>query len=145
MTQVINSLLALLVFPVEKEEQFFQKFSDELFPKASCPHCGSTPPDLEGACSQLRQRFAVSSLNVAKFGACANVSRFFKRLRNAIAHKNLSFSGPDPDSKSVKDVIVILKDTPRGAKDFDWEISMTAEDLETLGRFVAREVISLGL
>ncbi len=83
-------------------------------------------------------------LSVVKFENCANVGRFFKRVRNAIVHKNLTF-GPDPDSKVLADVTVVLRDRPREGSDFDWEISMTAEDLEKLARFVAEKVINLGL
>lgn len=143
-TQVVNSLLALLVFPVEKEERFFGKFSGDVFPTVQCSH-GSKHPDLVAIQDKLRKQFGLSSLAVVKFDNCANVSRFFRRLRNAIVHKHLRFGGSDPDSKLLADVKVTLGDKPRTASDFDWEIAMTAEDLEKLSRFVAQEVITLGL
>ena len=93
-------------------------------------------------CSQLRARFKVPSLKIEKFGACLNERRFFERLRNAVAHKNLSFGGADPDSKVLADVIVTLQDRRRNAR-VDWEVSMTAEDLEKLSRFVADVLIKL--
>ena len=55
----------------------------------------------------------------------------------------MSFGGADPDSKVLADVIVTLQDKPPRANDFDWEVSMTAEDLEKLSRFVADELIKL--
>jgi hypothetical protein len=65
---------------------------------------------------------------VAKFGKCPNLSRFFDRVHNAVSHKHLNF-GLDTDSRILADVTATLKDCLPG-KPFDWEISMTAEDLE---------------
>jgi len=79
------------------------------------------------------------------FGRCKDLSTFFKKIRNAVSHKHLEFSG-DPDSRILADVKVTLKDRPNGKRggpppDFDWEVTMTAEDLEKLSRYVADEVI----
>jgi hypothetical protein len=136
-TQVLNSLLGLLVFPVsEKEKKFFERFSKVKFTEAS---------NLADIRATLTQRLPVPSLQVAKFGNCKDLPQFFKRLRNAISHKHLEFSGSDPDSRILANVTISLKDRKNENSAFDWQVSMTAEDLEKLGRYVANEVISRGL
>jgi hypothetical protein len=142
-TQVVNSLLALLVFPFEKEKTFFAAFSKEKF---------RDPSDLSFIRTMLAEQLLIPSLEIVKFGRCEDLGRFFERTRNAISHKHLDFSGADPDSRILGDVTVTLKDcvprkkdTPCHPSDFFWEIRMTAADLENLARYVADQVISLGL
>jgi hypothetical protein len=135
-TQVVNSLLGLLVFPVEKEEAFFKTFSTVTF---------KDPSNLSGVRSTLIKHLPVPSLKVVMFGCCKNLSEFFRKVRNAVSHKNLWFSG-DADSRVLGAVTVTLKDRPYTPKskppaDFDWEMSMTAEDLEKLSRYIADEII----
>jgi len=101
--QVVNSLLGFLVFPVEKEKLFLATFSKVKF---------KDPSNLPGIRAALIQQMSVPSLQVAKFGECKNLSRFFMRVRNAVSHKHLEFSGTDPDSRILADVLVTLKDCP---------------------------------
>ncbi len=131
----MNSLLALLVFPVEKEEQFL-----EALPKVTF----ADPSDRQDVATVVRQHLPLPSLDVVKFENCDNLRRFFKRLRNAISHKNLCFSG-DADSKVLHEVKITFEDKPLHASVFDWEITMTAADVEALSRYVANIVINLGL
>jgi len=103
------------------------------------------PPNLSDIRAALIHELPVPSLQVAMFGRCKDLSTFFKKIRNAVSHKHLEFSG-DPDSRILADVKVTLKDRPNGKRggpppDFDWEVTMTAEDLEKLSRYVADEVI----
>lgn len=145
-TQVVNSLLALLVFPIEKEKVFFATFSRVKFRDSS---------DLSLIRSMLIAEISIPSLEVAKFGKCEDLGKFFERIRNAISHKHLDFSGTDPDSRVLAEVKITLKDCvpkkqgkkhiPCGSPDFFWEIRMTAEDLEKLARYVADQVINQGL
>ncbi len=99
--QVVNSLLGLLVFPVEKEKLFLATFSKVKF---------KDPSNLSGIRAALIQHLPVPSVQVAKFGGCENLSRFFKRVRNAVSHKHIEFSGPGPgpgpDSRILADVTV---------------------------------------
>lgn len=139
-TQVVNSLLALLVFPYAKEQEFFEMFVRLKF---------DDPSDLEGVCATLTEQLPVPSLNVADFKGCKNFKDFFRRTRNAISHKNLEFKSADPASRILADVRVTLKDQPfsRGKPTgpVDWEISLTAEDLENLSRYIAMRMIERGL
>src|SRR5208282_4398231 len=127
-TQVVNSLLGLLVLPVAKEELFFETFSKVKF---------KDPSNLLDIRATLIHELPVPSLQVTMFGRCKDLSTFFKKIRNAVSHKHLEFSG-DPDSRILADVKVTLKDCRRKGKycgpppDFDWEVTMTAEDLEKL-------------
>ncbi len=148
-TQVINSLLSVLVFAIEKETAFFKSFSEKAFSNSS---------GLDAVRDELIDRYDLASIQIHKFGQCKNHRRFFKRLRNAISHKNLEFSD-DPDSKVLADVVITFRDRPATriecefidcprqefqveTADFDWEISMNAEDLEKLVRFIGNELIS---
>jgi hypothetical protein len=138
-TQAVNSLLGLLVFPVEKEKKFFEKFSHVKFDDSS---------DLRGICTTLTEHLPVPSLKVTKFERCPDLGEFFRKVRNAVSHKNLEFSNTDPDkpdSKSLAEVLIKLRDQPfrRGEPSgpVDWEITVTAEDLEKLSRYVANKVI----
>lgn len=142
-TQVVNSLLGLLVFPIEKEKKFFATFSKVKF---------QDPSNLLLIRTTLINRLPAPSLRKTNFGGCKDLGRFFKRVRNAISHKHLDFSGTDPDSRIFADVKITLRDCPSrkngarcGPLDFDWEITMTAEDLEKVSRCVADEVIKQGL
>jgi hypothetical protein len=146
-TQVVNSLLCLLVFPIEKEKEFLKPYSKVLFPKFSCSQCGATKPDLSIVRAELAKHgLELNSLEVTEFDRCPTMSDFFRKIRNSVSHKRLEFSS---ESRVLADVIVTLKDCKTPTKDeeprFDWEISMTAADLETLGRFIADRIIKLGL
>jgi hypothetical protein len=136
-TQVINSLLGLLVFPVEKEESFLATFAHVQFPD---------PSDLAVIQTTLIEHFSVPSLHVEQFEHCKDLSVCFKKIRNAISHKHLEFSG-NPDSRILREVTVTLKDRlpakqGKPAEPFHWEIRMNAEDLEKLSRYVAEKIIS---
>jgi hypothetical protein len=134
-TQVVNSLLALLVFPVEKEKTFFNSFASVKF---------KAPTDLSAVTATLNQELSLPSLHVVMFQRCPHLSKFFEKVRNAVSHKLLEFSG-NPDSRILAEVTVTLKDRLDKDSPFDWQISMTAEDLERLSRFVAEKIIKLGL
>ncbi|MGA3043388.1 MAG: HEPN family nuclease [Bryobacteraceae bacterium] len=139
-TQVVNSLLSLLVFPVAKDKALFASFEKKLR--------FEDPSDPSGVCAALIQELSVPSLQVAKVGRCKGLGSFFRRLRNAVSHKNLEFSGTDPDSRTLAAVMVTLRDCPypKGKPGpVDWEITLTAEDLEKLSRYVADDVIRQGL
>src|ERR1700694_1174566 len=88
--QVVNSLLGLLVFPLEQEKTFFATLSKLKFPD---------PSNIAMVRAMLVQRLSTPSLDIRKFGACNDLGKFFKRVRNAIAHKHLEFPGADPDSR----------------------------------------------
>jgi hypothetical protein len=100
-TQLVNSLLALLVFPAEKEKIFFARFSRVKFRDSS---------DLSLIRTMLIEELSIPSLEVARFGKCEDLGRFFERIRNAISHKHLDFSGTDPDSRVLAEVKITLKD-----------------------------------
>jgi hypothetical protein len=139
-TQVINSLLGLLVFPVEKEKSFFEKLEHEKLDSLD-------PAAIQAA---LITRFSTPSLVVTKFGNCKDFGKFFERLRNAISHRRLRFSGADPDSNVLKDVMITLQDckydfSKKKCLPPDWEIRLSAEDLEKLSRYLAEEIIKQGL
>ena len=134
---MMNSLLGLLVFPVKDEFHVPLKAMSL-----------SNPPDFQAVRQSLPAFPLLPSLTVAMFENCSDLSRFFTRLRNAISHKHLTFSG-DPDSRCLTKVILTFKDRKtwkRGSKQqrdaFDWEIAMNAEDLETLIRYVGEDIIS---
>jgi HEPN pEK499 p136 len=134
-TQVMNSLLGLLVFPIKDEFQIPLK-AVRL----------TDPPDFQAVRQRLPAFPVLPSLTVSMFGNCSTLSRFFERLRNAISHKNLTFSG-DPDSRCLTNVMLTFQDRKRrkrGQKQneaFDWEITMNGEDLEKLIRYVGEDII----
>lgn len=136
-TQMMNSLLGLLVFPVKDEFHIPLKAVSL-----------SNPPDFQAVRQSLPAFPLLPSLAVVLFGNCSDLSRFFTRLRNAISHKHLTFSG-DPDSRCLSKVTLTFKDREKwkgGSKQqrdaFDWEISMNAEDLEKLIRYVGEDIIN---
>jgi hypothetical protein len=139
-TQVINSMLGLLVFPYEKEKE-------PLAAALSSEPIFSHATDLLVVRDSLRSSLPAPSIEVTKFAGCKDLESFFRRIRNSISHKNIEFSGADPDSRVLEDVKIILRDCPNktiplGPSDFDWEISMTAADLEALSRYVAAMIIA---
>ncbi len=142
-TQSLNSLLGLLMLPAQKETSLFETFSKVKF---------RDPLNLSDICATLSSNNCpCPSLQVAMFGRCEDLGKFFRRIRNAVSHKHLEWSG-DPDSPILADVKVTLKDRPNSKgkhreppPDFDWKVTMTAEDLEKLSRYVANKVIEQGL
>jgi HEPN pEK499 p136 len=135
-TQMMNSLLGLLVFPVKDEFHIPLK-------EVSL----ANPPDFQAVRKSLPAFPLLPSLTVALFEDCSDLSRFFTRLRNAISHKHLTFSG-DPDSRCPAKVMLTFKDRerwkrgPKLSEAFDWEITMNAEDLEKLIRYVGEDIIN---
>ena len=132
-TQVINSLLGLLVFPYEKENRLGAELAMVEF---------IDPSSLASIYETITQHLPVPSLELVKFGGCKNLKDFLRRIRNAISHNRLEFTGANPDSRILREVRVSLSDRKQGYA-IDWEINMSAEDLESLSRFVADRVISL--
>jgi hypothetical protein len=130
-TQMINSLLALLVFPVEKEPKFYEPLEAVSL---------ANPPDFQAVRQSLPAFPLLPSLTVSQFERCPHLGCFFKHLRHAISHKRLSFCG-DPDSRCLPKVLLTFKDCKKD-KPFDWEITMSAEDLEKLIRYVGENIIN---
>jgi hypothetical protein len=129
-TQMMNSLLGLLVFPVKDEFHIPLKAVSL-----------TNPPDFQAVRRSLPDFPILPSLTVALFEKCSNLSRFFTRLRNSISHKHLTFSG-DPDSRCPTNVMLTFKDRKNDNTPFDWEITMNAEDLEKLIRYVGDDIIN---
>lgn len=127
-TQVVNSVLSLLVFPVEKEKMFFEAFASVRLDQ---------PPDFNAVQKALPDFPALPSLTVRQFTGCKNVRRFFMRLRNAIAHRRIGFSS---ESHDLNEVIITLTDVDR-QKAVEWDISLSAHDLLSLCRYIADEII----
>jgi HEPN pEK499 p136 len=132
--QTVNSLLGLLMFPVEKETQFFKPLES----------VSLAPPSYFFAVHQSLPDFPLlPSLKIVQFENCTNLTRFFRRLRNAIAHRRIDFSS---DSRDIAAVIITLRDKPQDRnRPIDWEIELSAEDLEQLSRYIAHRVIDAHL
>jgi hypothetical protein len=137
-TQVVNSLLALLVFPLAKEPIFFDPYRAISLPSSVCP----SGPDAAQICATINATVSVPSLQVRSFDRCPDLATFFKKIRNAISHKNVDF---DSDSLSLAAVHVTLRDRLNDAAPFDWEILMTAEDLRTIALYVGDEIVRQSL
>lgn len=127
--QMLNSMLGLLVFPVAKEDEFFKSFHSIKL---------SAQPDFAAVSNEITGFPPMPSLTISMFGNCPDLCRFFQRLRNAVSHRRLGFSG---ESHDLDAVIITFGDAPDRAKPVDWEISLSANDLGRLCRFVANEVI----
>lgn len=131
-TQLVNSLLALLVFPVEKEKAFFELF-------AAVPL--DNPPDFRAVRKLLPGFPLLPSLRVFRFERSADVKKLFRRLRNSIAHRRLEFSS---DSRDLEDVYIEFTDLlPASAP--DWHIALTASDVLALCLYIADEIIEHAL
>jgi hypothetical protein len=137
-TQVVNSLLALLVFPLAKEPIFFDPLRALSLPSSVYPSDSETAQ----ICATINATVSVPSLQVRSFDRCPDVAAFFKKVRNAISHKNIEF---DSDSLSLTAVRITFKDRLNEAAPFDWEITMTAEDLRTIALYVGNEIVRQGL
>jgi hypothetical protein len=112
-TQVVNSVLSLLVFPIQKEDAFFQSYF-------SVPLAHR--PDFLEVRTLLPNFPLLPSLQVRQFSNCKNVRRFFKRVRNAISHRRPDFSS---ESHDLDEVVISLADVNDGFV-VDWEISISA-------------------
>jgi hypothetical protein len=146
--QTVNSLLGLLMFPVEKETEFFGALESVSL---------EDPPNFQAVRQSLPEFPLLPSLKIFQFHNCGNLSKFFKRLRNAIAHRRLKFSNdsrdPAAETITMQDRLAArrkcvtrhnLKRFPND-KPIDWEISISGEDLERLSRYIAHRVIAENL
>ena len=108
--------------------------------------CLADPPDFVAVRRSLADFPVLSSLQVVQFGNCQDLSKFFTRMRNAIAHKHLKFSC---DSRDLAAVIITMSDGKWDQKTktrtFDWEITINGADLGILSRYVAHRVIAARL
>jgi hypothetical protein len=127
-TQVVNSVLCLLVFPIQKEAGYFQSFSFVSL---------TDPPDFLAVRKVLPDFPPLPSLQVRQFNNCKNVRRFFKRVRNAISHRRIDFSS---ESHDLNVVMISLADV-NDHLDIEWDISISAQDLLHLCRYIADEII----
>jgi len=131
-TQVINSLLSLLVFPLEKEAAFFDSFTSVAL---------GDPPDFSMVTIALPGFPSLPSLQVREFGACKNVKRFLKRLRNAVSHRRIEFSSESHDLAAV--TLCLTDALPN--QPIDWDISLSAFDLLQLSAFTSPVRSSTGI
>lgn len=137
-TQVVNSLLALLVFPIQSERHFFS-----LFRRISLPSSVILPQSMaQSIQTKINQTLNIPTLRIRKFGDCPNMARFFKRLRNALSHKNIEF---DSESLDLSLVTVTLRDQVSSNSPVDWEITMSAKDLREIGLYLGDEIVKRGL
>jgi hypothetical protein len=129
-TQVVNSVLSLLIFPIQKEDAFCELFSHVPL---------SNPPDFRTVRTALPDFPSLPSLRVRQFKNCKNVRRFLKRIRNAVSHRRIDFSS---ESHDLDKVMIRLSDVAT-AKDpsIEWDISISAQDLLSLCRYIADEII----
>jgi len=67
------------------------------------------------------------------------MATFFRRIRNALSHKNIEF---DSDSLVLSDVTVTLKDRKQPTMPFNWEVAMTAQDLRAVGVYLGNEIVA---
>ena len=130
--QVVNSLLGLLVFPIEKESGFFSSFDSVTL---------GYPPDFGALRNRLGNFPPLPSLTILQFGNCGTLGQFFKRVRNAIAHRRLEFSS---ESHDLDKVAIHLSDA-KPKQPVDWEITLNAQDLLQLCLYIANEVVNRNL
>lgn len=101
-TELTNSLLAIIVFPWEK------RIGDH----ALAVRLELLPPEWPKWHMKYDQPKTLRDL--------------LERLRNAIGHANVTFSS---DSRVLHDVRVTLTDRGKSGKDLKWEGTISAEDL----------------
>jgi len=127
-TQMVNSLLGLFLFPVEKEDQFFGSFRSVKL---------SNPPQFAAVHQTIPEFPLLPSLQCSKFGNCTNLRKFIRRVRNAIAHRHFEIFG---ESHDLSAVIIRLYDQEFGAP-IDWDITLSAKDLGHFCIYIAGQVI----
>jgi hypothetical protein len=127
-TQMVNSLLGLFLFPIEKEDQFFDSFRSVKL---------SNPPRFAAVRQTIPEFPLLPSLQCSKFANCRNLRRFIKRVRNAVAHRHFDIFGESHDLSAVS---IRLYDQEPGAP-IDWDITLSAEDVGQLCIYIADQVI----
>ncbi len=66
---------------------------------------------------------------------------FFRKIRNALSHKNIEF---DSDSLVLAEVTITLEDKLPN-KPVHWRVRMKATDLRAIGLFLGTEIVQQGL
>lgn len=115
-TQLLLSLLGLIVFPVETIK--------------------------ENRSDVLQSTLRLSELEEAGWphwtftiGQARNLHEFTKRLRNSVAHRRVSFSC---DSREIEEVRITFRDRRSSSKTDGWEVQISAPDLK---RFVELQTL----
>ncbi|MBS1982666.1 MAG: hypothetical protein JST16_00725 [Bdellovibrionales bacterium] len=135
-THGVNSLLTLLVFTRERADlkNFFSHY---------CKCSWNSPNQAQ---TRLRVVLAAPSLCLDPFKHCGNTSRFFTRVRNAIAHGRVDF---DSNDRNPDKVMITLSDRPHGDKDnpppIDWKIRLKAAELLLIAENLAEAIKASGI
>ncbi len=109
-TQLVQTLLALIVFP--KEKKFFEHFSlvtlDEL-ERSGWPR----PKQM--------------------IGTTDTIGVLFRHMRNAVSHGNLVFYGDSkdgPNSRELSEIIIEFSDRRNESVPFDWRVTIDGPNLK---------------
>ena len=114
-TQLVNSLLGIVVVPKEKyfEESFLCVDLNELY-KQQWPKWDITFDEPKG-----------------KDRKTETLKDLIRHFRNAVAHGRFTYTGVygDPDAREISEVIVTVEDKYPGSKDFNWRCEIRADEL----------------
>jgi hypothetical protein len=109
-TQLVQTLLALIVFP--KAKKFFRHFSPVLL-------------------DDLEERGWPRPKQI--IGTTDTIGCLFKHMRNAVCHGHLVFYGDPKDkanSRKLSEITIEFSDRKNDASPFDWKVTIEGQDLK---------------
>ena len=111
-TQLVNSLLGLVVVPKERRPKYelwttpWEKLQSDKWPEWEWKHIG----------------------NCNREGSCHELKHFIGHLRNAAAHGRFSFEGCE-DSHDLQKVVFVVEDKSMGSTEINWRASIRCDKL----------------
>jgi hypothetical protein len=121
-TQVVQSLLAFIVFPKEKH------FYDKLKAEPIADMYGNNPPFVQ------------------MIGKTNNMNQLLRHLRNAVAHGLVVFHGHGPegaDSRKLEEIFIEFSDREDENSPLNWQILIEGPQLRTfMFEMIARGISS---
>lgn len=127
--QVVNSLLIMLVFTYEGQKGFMKSYR-----RRKLGYPADSGPALNAA-------LGTTTIVVDLCDNCTNMKHFFRRLRNALAHRMVHF---DSENSDLTKVTITFEDQKDENSPIDWRVRIRADDVLKIARDLGRAVIATG-
>lgn len=113
-TQLVQSLFTIIIFP--KERELFERFR-------------------RWRLEDLNKRWGLPRPVQDDKNDTDTLFQLLRHMRNALCHGLVTFYGEGkdgPDSRYVREIVVVFQDRSSPSAPIDWELRMTGDDIERL-------------
>lgn len=135
-TQLLMSLMWQLAIVLDYQDHKSKAIKQRFLGKGLPAQCAMLKVKLEGhlGCSMIS--LSPCDLTIRR-NEKNSLLAFFRRLRNALAHGNYSFDGPDPESSTFGNVHITFTD---GIGKKKWKLHINAAELYKIQQWLELEM-----